>query len=646
MISVFLRSTVLVVAVIVTSCSSIPKVTELHIPVLNSLALTQLINPAEFTIATEEILEGEGLLQDYHKDPAKVVIELRRMLGENPSAELRLALIEVCSDTGERWALSDPMSSVGYHIAAAEVALPGAMAQSGSPAKETMLEAYNFSCGRAAKILFNVGHDWGQSHEIKGPGKTYQLSCRTAGKEFVSPAFFDEFWAAQNLEFNGLDHLKRNVRPGFGEMMVGHREYRDERRKKEPMLGQVGMSMPVTVTLESKGSEGGMEMSFYDDLIIDEAVLAGKRVVLSADFTAPLAVLYNYKPKGNMGAKGLLHPDRYLDKRGLVLFEPFRQDQIPVIFVHGLASSPATWGTAVNILRNDSVLRKKYQLLAYYYPTGFPVTYNANGLRMHLEKLQDLYNPEGVNPIMKNILLIGHSMGGILSNTQIRDSGDTLTKRIFSVPIDEVDGLDQSDKAKLKELLNYKADPNISRVVFSATPHRGSDIASNGIGDLAKKLIKFPFEIVTKGINFGEGIKSGDLTPYGQKAVTQGVSSINSLEPGGVTVMSILEQKVRPGVVYHSIIAQSDPTVEKIDGSDKVVSYTSSHLDGAASEKVVHATHTTINGNVEAVEELRRILYLHAGLSYTPTPDHILNEAKLRQTPKRKTRAYGIRKGR
>ena len=630
-------------AAFLASCSSVQKVTELDIPVLSSLVSMQLINPAEFTEPTEELLESEGLLQGYRRNPSDVVVELRRMLSKNPAAELQLALIEVCSDTGERLASSEPMIAVGYHMAAAEVALPGALKDSNTESHKTMLEAYNFSCGRVAKILFNNDHDWNKTIEIEGPGQKYQLRCRTTGKGFVDPDYFDDLWATQNLEFEGLDHLKRNIRPGFGEMMVGHRDFKKERLKKEPMLGIVGMSIPVTATLESVGKGGVMELSIYDNLIMDEARLAGEKVTLSADYTAPLALLYNYKTKGNIGAKGLLHPDRHIERRGLVLFEPFRNDQIPVIFVHGLASSPATWGAAVNVLRNDPILRKKYQLLAYYYPTGFPVIYNSSGLRMHLQKLQNIYNPGGANPAMKNMLIVGHSMGGILSNAQIRGSGNTLTEKIFTVPIDEVDGLNSTQKQMLKEMLLYEADPNITRAVFVASPHRGSDIASNRIGDLAKRLIKYPIEAVTSGINFGAGIKSGDLTEFGAEAVTEGSSSIDSLEPGNPGAVSILEQDVRQGVVIHSIIAQANPEDTLLEGSDKVVSYQSAHLDRAASEKVVNATHTTINGNPEAIEEMRRILYLHAGLSYTRTPDEILNEILKAPAPRRKAASYGHR---
>lgn len=639
-----IRLSMALAILLLSSCSSVPIVKELRVPILNSAFAGELLHPKKFTKQTHALLEARNLLQDARDKPAEVVIVLQRSLGDDPSLQVRLALVEVCSDEGDSLAASEPMRAVGYHLAAAEAALPGALKGRDAGKRDELRELYNFSCGRVADILFENGHDWSKVIEVEGPGQNYQLRCKTSGKGLVSPSYFDQFWAARNLEIKGLDRLKRTTRTGFGEMMVGHRDFREERKKNEPLLGASGLSIPVTVVIAPAGKNGVMEMSVYDDLIANEAQLEGETVALSADFTAPLAVLYNYKQKGNVGAKGFLHPDRYAEKMGIIQFEPFRSGQIPVIFVHGLASSPATWGSAVNILRKDPVLRGKYQLLAFYYPTGFPIAYNAQGLRNHLKAFQEFYNPNGNNPNMKNLIIVGHSMGGLLSNTQIRHSGDTLSKRVFTVPIDEVTGLDEGQKKMAKDRLIYRANPNITRAVFVASPHRGSEIATGGIGSLAKKLIKFPIEFVTGGITFGEGLEVGDLTEFGQEVVNRGNSSINSLEPNGVMVTGILEQKVRQGVEFHSIIAQSDFQVPITEGSDKVVSYSSAHLDAARSEKVVHATHTTINANPDAVEELRRILYLHAGLDYTRTPDDMLYAAKPAKAAKRKVTSYGTNK--
>jgi hypothetical protein len=237
------------------SCSSAPHVSERKSPILESLYLRQSINPAKLTEKTEEILKNEGLLHAYRKNPDDAIISLRRILSEKQAWEIRLALIEISSDAGEQLASGEPMKAVGYHLAATEVALPRGLKGNDNEAEKTSLEAYNFSCGRVAKILFENGHDWNEEIKIDEPGRNYHLRCRTSGKGLVSPAIFDELWATRNLTFKGLDHLKRVIRPGFGEMMVGHRGFKEERRTNEPFLSPAGMGLPLAVTIAPTGKE-------------------------------------------------------------------------------------------------------------------------------------------------------------------------------------------------------------------------------------------------------------------------------------------------------------------------------------------------------------------------------------------------------
>ncbi len=238
-------------------------------------------------------------------------------------------------------------------------------------------------------------------------------------------------------------------------------------------------------------------------------------------------------------------------------------------------------------------------------------------------------------------------MGGILSNAQIRSSEDTFTKAIFTKPIDEVDGLTETQKVMAKKRLIYKADPDITRAVFVAAPHRGSSIATHPIGNIIKKLIKFPIEILTGGEIFRVEELSADLTDYGRHIADRGASSINSLEPDNPMLRAVLDQPVKAGVKYHSIVGRAKVNDPLEQSSDGVVPYSSAHLDGAVSEKVINAKHTGLTGHAEAIEELRRILYLHAGLSY---PGPVAAEPVQVETSSKKKKSkalyYGHRNGR
>jgi hypothetical protein len=327
--------------------------------------------------------------------------------------------------------------------------------------------------------------------------------------------------------------------------------------------------------------------------------------------TAPPGLFYKFAPKGNIGWQGMVHPERTLDQMGLYQVEPYRPGQIPVVLVHGLGSSPETWLAMVNQLRNDMVLRRKYQLLLFRYPSGFPILYNAGALRKRLQEFQQHYDPRRSNPNMRKMILVGHSMGGILSSAQIRSSGDSFTKQMFTRPIEELGGISAQQKEIFRDLLIYEANPDITRAVFIAAPHRGSTIAEGWLGGLGKKLIKFPFQIVAAG----SLLNIQGVTDEGRQMLMHRPDSIKGLDPNAPGPATILAQPVRPGVTYHSIIGNAGMTVPLAESTDKVVPYWSSHLDGAVSELVIDSTHF-ITHQPAAIEEVRRILYLHAGLPY------------------------------
>ena len=69
-------------------------------------------------------------------------------------------------------------------------------------------------------------------------------------------------------------------------------------------------------------------------------------------------------------------------------------------------------------------------------------------------------------------------------------------------------------------------------------------------------------------------------------------------------------------LVFSSIIGNHKMSEPLEESTDTVVDYWSSHLNDAASESVVDATHLDILRDDAAIEELRRLLYLHAGLKY------------------------------
>tara|TARA_R110000850_G_scaffold117831_8_gene234473 strand:- start:2428 stop:4302 length:1875 start_codon:yes stop_codon:yes gene_type:complete len=575
-------------------------------PIVESHNENTILPRRSLSKATQSILRQKKLHFSYRSQPDETIRALHSAIGSGESLKVRSAAIETCLQVGTRQ--SSAGQAAGYFITAAELAFEGLSDGQGSRAdKAHLLALYNESCGVAAEALASIGDPF-DSGSVSGPIKSYQIRQRTSGEELLDIRTFDQLVPASNLEFRNID-VERLITRGVGAAMVAHYARTDERHRANPFLGQQGLMLPVNVCFEFTES-GKAVLSCRDLHLVTEASIGGSTRTLSGDLSAPVAVLLSNVPAMNVAWEGLVHPDRYEDNMGLFQLEPHRPNQIPVVFVHGLVSSPAIWFEALNQLREDPVLREKYQVLAFYYPTGFPIAYNAHSLRSRLKEYRETYDPHDSNAYMHKMVMIGHSMGGQLTNAQIRTSGDTFTKLIFTRPIDELDGLSESQKKTFKDLLLYKPNPDISRVIFLASPHRGSELATGGIGKLGHKLINIP----QRALSYVPDPEIEGLTPLGKEIVLSRPDSIEALSPNSPGLMAILEQPIRDGVTIHSIIGNHKMAPSLEDSSDTVVPYWSSHLDYAVSEVVVDAKHIPICKNEEAINEVRRILYLHAGL--------------------------------
>ena len=598
---------------LLVSCTY-PGVKRLNRPQAETADLEVLLNPGQLTEASRRYLSEQGLLDAHHDNAVAVIEVLHKMLAQEPSLAMRLTLIELCADEGGLQEKSDHRRALGFYLAAADLAAAEVRDLAAvADLRAEILAVYNHSAGRVARILVDDDYSWEEVQSIDGPWRTYRLTVLTAGDTLADPKQFDELESAAYIKLKHTD-VERITVEGFGAAMVAYRKASAEHMKENPFMSPLGMAVPVNATLDFSAGGGLVELAFHNLTVVDEAALGGRTVPLAADLTAPLVVPFNNFEERNIAWKGLVHPDDYIDYMKLFQLSPFQPDKIPLILVHGLLSSPHIWLSVFNVLNADPQLRERYQLYVFLYPTGYPVAYSAAALRRRLAQFQDYFDPDRSNPNMQNVILFGHSMGGILSSMQIRSTTDAYERTFFSMPIDALAGVDDEQKAALKALLNYQASPNITRVVFVATPHRGSEAASGLRGSIGSALIADPTEtVLTQPLPPIDG-----LTDAGHYIVEHRLNGIESLVPHNPALLAILEQPIREGVTFHSIIGQKDPKVPLAQGTDGTVPYWSSHLEGAASEEVIYDKHTPLVNNEGTVEELRRLLYLHANLSYQP----------------------------
>ena len=107
----------------------------------------------------------------------------------------------------------------------------------------------------------------------------------------------------------------------------------------------------------------------------------------------------------------------------LVMLHPYRPGRVPVVLVHGTASSPARWADIVNELGNDPKLSERIDFWLFTYNTSNPVLLSARDLRMSLKRIVQELDPLGRDPTLHQMVLIGHSQGGLLTRLMVTDSG-------------------------------------------------------------------------------------------------------------------------------------------------------------------------------------------------------------------------------
>ena len=294
----------------------------------------------------------------------------------------------------------------------------------------------------------------------------------------------------QSLQFDELipvvpqkdRQLTRQVlREGVGTPFVAVWKQTPERKKSHPFLSEGGYMMPVTVTLEREAMKAGVRQAVlrvHDPREEATVTINQRRHPLAADWSAVSEqILISAKEQKVMpGLAAMRNSQKYLDKLGIISLEPPARGRIPVIFVHGLMSRPLTWHNAFNELGADPEIQKKYQMFFFRYPSGVPVIYSSAKFRQQLSLLQQEFHRVGNHSAERNMVLIGHSMGGLVSKLQVQSSGDRLWVNLFGAKPADL-GLSKEEYDNFKQYLEFNPNPNISRVLFVCTPHRGSKLA-------------------------------------------------------------------------------------------------------------------------------------------------------------------------
>ena len=488
-------------------------------------------------------------------------------------------------------------------IAAGEISDPVATTKT---KEEEPISIYNRAAADLAAELPQLarGHNVLQSLTVQNrlTGEIYRIHFSSSERGEYAASYFQNLIDTQNLK--ARRHEPVAVRGGVGGTLVGvHRSV--PKGSPPPAFEPAdGYRVPVTSIVEfsRRGPTEPVDarLRLIDPRLRDAVKIGNERFRLAANFSAPLLAF----GRVNELWRGFINMIRGGNMRGtpgLLLPEGYDLDHVPVIFVHGLLSSPFIWRNTALALLQDPEIRRRYQFWVFSYPTGNPFSYSALRLREDLALAQERFG------IKRGIVLIGYSMGGVICQMQVTNSGRTIWNESFGSRAQELYSHIPND-SWVKRSLIFQADPAVSRVVFVATPHRGTSLVEGWIGAVTIWLIRLPS-------NLWDEIPDAmarALKPRNQRAeVPRSLlpTSIEELSPRSPLLRALDHLPIR--APHHSIIGDRGRG-DSPNSSDGIVPYSSSHLASAESEKIVPTGHQPLV-DPRAVEEIRRILLLNLG---------------------------------
>jgi pimeloyl-ACP methyl ester carboxylesterase len=466
-------------------------------------------------------------------------------------------------------------------------------------------DLYNYGLGLAltGRRSTNAVVHWESGRRRLPAGS---LDLRLDCTRFAAPLEdFEQILLADQFRVRGLS--VRNREPGIGAPLLGVRRLDPELGVRRCWPATALLRLPFSLAEVDAGSGlGSLELHLgFGDVSV---AIGGSQVPLETDFTTHLAYALNQSYVWDLGMMQFLAPARRVRSQLLPL-HAFGPSRIPVVFVHGTFSSPVTWAELNNTLTADPVLRQRYQVWNFMYGSGQALPISAGELRDALTaKVQEL-DPQGTNALLRQMIVIGHSQGGLLTKLTATETGDRIWRAISKKPLEEFPATAEQ-RAQLRRLVFLEPLPFVRRVVFISTPHRGSYLAGGFARRLARRLMSLPSITVNATRDAVASLKGTSMERLLRGRLPTSLDSMSPKNPG---LLALAEIPVAPTVTAHSIIPVQGEVSSPADlarGRDGVVAYASAHVDYVASEFIVRGGHSCLE-EPATVEEVRRILRAH-----------------------------------
>lgn len=381
--------------------------------------------------------------------------------------------------------------------------------------------------------------------------------------------------------------------------------------KRAPGYPESGQFSPMTAWIEFQsaprhGEPSRATLRFADPRELKSIAIGGQSYALAKDIATTARARLGDGNFLSIALRGLFRPEQFLQKRGVYLSGAYRADKIPIILTHGLLSDPHIWENLTAAILADPVLGARCQVWYFIYPTGAAVPMSAAAFRKKLAEVRRYYDPEGRDVGQRNIVLIGHSMGGLLSRMLTIDSKEDFRAAYFVKPLEEVRMNDEL-RAEARDMLYFQRTPGVQRAIFIATPHEGSGIVSSFVRRVAYWFVRLPQRTLRATLEIST-FNLAALNPKLRAFRNLGSTSIDTLAADHPYFKALAARPI--GVPFHSIIGDRGKDGPLAESSDGAVPYASSHVPGATSEKIVPHNHSCVE-KPETIAEVLRILRSH-----------------------------------
>lgn len=589
---------------------------------MESLKLQSWSGP-EPTERTLQWMRRHDLMQSFEEQPQTFITEAETVVRQRPTADGIYALSELSFLAGSEAERTGDIAMAydlyGTSVANAYLYLVDEgfdlVRNPYDPQFRQACDLYNGALEAAMRLARREGPlTPGTRRAFDTSSRTIQLNIESKGGWRADQIERIEF--ASDFQTKGLTNQVHRYGLGVPLILV----FRRDLNRPEDQFYAPGMSVAATAFLRvvpdsSEKGNGPVRHScvieYHDPLLTHDVKLEDNRLVpLETDLSTPLAFSLSDPlfQDNEVATRGLLNPRDTQSVQGLYLLEPYDPHKVPVLMVHGLWSSLITWMEMFNDLRSDVDIRDHYQFWFYLYPTGQPFWTSAAQMRQDLAHVREVLDPHRRAVALDEMVLVGHSMGGLVSKMQTLASDDAYWQLISDRPLEALE-VPNELRRQLRKTWFFEPSRSVSRVVTIASPHRGSEFSNGTTQWLARKLIRLPESLSENTLRLFD--QNRDLANSRLLKIN---TSVESLSPSSPVFPIMLRSRRSPKVKYHNVVGvvpQDKVLGRVVPRGDGVVKFESASIEGVESELVVPEDHLKIHRHPRTILEVQRILLEH-----------------------------------